>query len=152
MTQDATAERRTSAPIATGWLLVLAWVFSILGGLGLIFTLLLVTLGPGPLTRTFGIRLRIPEFGVWDGVRTAVSLAFTISCVGVIMQDRDFAWFAVILAWCVAAIQCVDAFLKIFHLTLSVPIGVVVYAAFAIKLSSNLRRAVHTPPGSGGML
>ncbi|HEU5358536.1 MAG TPA: hypothetical protein VFU45_05435, partial [Gemmatimonadales bacterium] len=91
-------------------------------------------------------------FGVWDAIRGAVSAAFAISCVGVIRQDRDFAWFAVIFAWCVAAIQCVDAFLKIFHLTLSVPIGAVVYVAFAIKLSSNLKREVHTPPGSGGML
>jgi hypothetical protein len=145
-------DRPPTGPIATGWLLALAWIFVVLLGLSILVTLTALVFGPDLFARTIGIPLQVPAFGIWDAVRTAVNAGFAIACVGVVRQDRDFASFAVVLAWMVVAVQCVDAFVRIFHLTLSIPIGALFYVAFALKLSSNLRHAPAPPPGSAGML
>jgi hypothetical protein len=146
---DSTAQ----PPIATGWLLWLTWLFVIGLALTSIGTAIALVFGPDAVARALGIGYRAPDVTVWWGIQQVAYVSFGVACVGVLLRDRDFASFAVVMAWSIAVLQCIDAALQIFHLRLSLPIGVVLYVAFAIKMSMVLRaEAAPAPPGSGGML
>ena len=153
LTTASSVRTEAGEPIATGWLLWLTWFFAIALGSGVVGALVALFLGPDYLARLLGIPFLAPNVTVWWGVHQAAYLFFGVACVGVLMRDRDFARYAVILAWSIVALQCADAALQIFRLRLSIPIGAILYAAYAVKMGRVLRgRPPVMPPRSGGML
>jgi hypothetical protein len=57
------------------------------------------------------------------------------------LKDRDFAWVAVVSAWAITVVQCVQAFLQLAHLRLSLPLSALSFAAYTIAMTKLLRPA-----------
>ncbi len=158
MTNSPNIALTQKAPIATGWLLGLTWFFALVVGLGgVIASVLAIIVGPEAIAASLRLPLRMPEhFTVWWAIEQVAYLLFGLACVGVLLRDRDWARTAVVVAWVIVVLQCVDAGLQILHLRLSIPIGALLYVAFAVRTSTVLRGAhpsrAPAPPGSGGTL
>ncbi len=135
---------------ARGWLLWLTWLYVAIFAIGTVFGILIRITGATP----FGLELRGPEqITVWWILAQVPYIAFAIGCVGVLLADRDFAWVAVVSAWAIVVVECVQAFMQLFHLRLSLPLSALFYAAYAIGMARLLRAEqaanVHT---GGGMV
>jgi hypothetical protein len=119
-----------------GWILGLTWLYALLFGIGTLLGGAALLLG-GQL---FGLELRGPdEITVWWVLGQVPYIALAICSVGVLLKDRDFAWGAVVSAWTIAVLQCVQAVLQLAHLRLSLPLSAVLFAAYAIGLTKSLR-------------
>ena len=55
------------------------------------------------------------------------------------LEGCDFAWVAVVSAWAIAVVQCMQAFLQLAHLRLSLPLSAFVLVAYAIGMTRLLR-------------
>jgi tellurite resistance protein TehA-like permease len=120
------------------WILWLTRAYVALFGIGTLVGIVAVLLGG----RLFDLGLHGPDQLTPGWVLLPVPYAvFAIACVGVLLRHRDFAWVAVAAAWTITVIQCVQAFLQIFHPLLSLPLGAFVFAAYAIGLTRSLRPA-----------
>ena len=139
----------TSVPFkAHGWLLWLTWFYVAIFALGTVFGILILVTGAAP----FGLEFRGPvEITVWWVLVQVPYIAFAIGCIGVLLADRDFAWVAVVSAWAIVVVQCVQAFLQLFHLRLSLPLTAIVYAAYAIGMARLLRTGQSSVRSGGGM-
>jgi len=158
MTTPLDPTPQTKPPIATGWLLWLTWFFALVLGVGgVIASALFIIIGPEAIAAVLRLPLRMPDhLTVWWAIEQVAYLLFGIACVGVLLRDRDWARTAVVVAWVIVLLQCVDAGLQIFHWRLSIPIGALLYVAFAVKTATVLRglspAAAGVPPGSRGTL
>jgi hypothetical protein len=154
VTVSSASSKSQRPPIATGWLLWLTWLYIGFFGLGILVDVASLVAGRDVVGTWFGVSVAgLDNVGVVWVLRQLPYVAFAIGCVGILLRDRDFAWMAIVAAWLIVAVQCVDAFLQIFHLRLSVPISAFVFGAYAWKTGSVLRpRQVAMPPRSGGML
>jgi len=158
MTNPLNPTPQTKPPIATGWLLWLTWFFALVLGVGgVIASALFIVIGPEAIAAALRLPLRMPDhFTAWWAIEQVAYLLFGIACVGVLLRDRDWARTAVVVAWVIVLLQCVDAGLQIFHWRLSIPIGALLYVAFAVKTSIVLRdlspAVAGAPPGSRGTL
>jgi hypothetical protein len=155
MTEAAPSDPVSRPPIATGWLLWLTWFFVIVLSGGVIFSLLILLVGPGSLAASLGITVSMPVIGVWWAIQQLVSGFFGVACIGVLLRDRDLARIAVALAWIVVACQCIDAVLQLSDGKLVIPFGAVLYVAFALKLTAVLDgpgRTAREPPGARGAI
>jgi hypothetical protein len=152
MTPPATPSNRPF--VATGWLLWLTWAYVGVFGIGLVLQVAILV-GWNPLGALFGIEASdIGQISIVWLLLQLPYIVLAIGCVGILLHDRDFAWVAVISAWVVAAIQCVQAFLQLFHLRLSVPISAFIFVAYAVRATKVLRpsrRHITTLPGRGAV-
>jgi hypothetical protein len=141
-------------PIATGWLLWLAWIYVVLFGLGVLVELAQLILGYSPLVALFGLSDPGPvRITWWWLVHVIPNAGFAVGCIAILMRDRDLAWFAVVCGWTIAVVQCLDAFLAVFHLRLSIPISAPIFAAFAWRTANVLGAPQKAaPPRSLGTL
>jgi|ERR1041385_1276367 hypothetical protein len=132
-----------------GWILWLTWLYVGLFGIGTLFGIVAVVLGG----RLFGFELRGPDQLTVGWILLQVPyIVFAIACVGVLLRDRDFGWAAVASAWTITVIQCIQAFLQLFHLHVSLPLSALLFAAYAIGLTRLLRPSRRREPRvSGGM-
>jgi hypothetical protein len=139
--------------IATGWLLWLTWIFVVAIGGGAIMAVLIGILGPDLISAVLHVTVTMPHLTVWWVVEQAAYAFFAITCVGVLLRDRDIAGFAVPTAWIIVGLQCIGAFTLLFRGHLQIPIGAALYIAFAISLRGRLYPTLPVaPPGSRGML
>ena len=156
MTSTSEDSLRQKPPIATGRLLWLTWFFALVLGVGgVIGSALWIVVGPEAIADALHLPLRIPDhLTVWLIIEQVAYLLFGFACVGTLLRDRDWSRTAVVVAWIIVGFQCVDAGLQIFHLRLSIPIGALLYVAFALRTSTVLRGpvAASVPPGSRGTL
>jgi hypothetical protein len=121
---------------ARGWLLWLTWVYVALFGIGTVFGIAGLLFGG----RVLGLEIRGGDaITVWWLLVQVPYIAFFIGCIGTLLKDRDFAWVAVVSAWAIAVVQCVQAFLQLAHLRLSLPLSAVVFVAYAIGTTKVLR-------------
>ena len=121
-----------------GWILWLTWIYVALFGIGTLLGVAALILG-GTL---FGLEMRGPDqvTVLWVFLQVPY-IAFAVGCVGVLLRDRDFGWVAVIAAWVITIVQSGQALLQLAHLRLSIPLGAVLYAAYAIGMTRLLRPA-----------
>jgi hypothetical protein len=153
MTQATQPTTGSKPAIATGWLLAFTWLFVIVCALGLVVDIWIIVWGPDALEAAIHLPVNLPsEVNVWWGLQQFVDLLFGVACVGVLVRDRDLARLAVYAAWAVVVIECVDAALKLLQLHLSLPIGAVLYALFAISLARALRRTDPRPEPAAARL
>ena len=132
-----------------GWLLWLTWLYVVIFALGTVFGIIVRLTGAMP----FGLEFRGPgEITVWWVLVQVPYIAFGITCVGVLLADRDFAWAAVFSAWAIVAVQFIQAFMQLFHLRLSLPLSAVLYAAYAIGMARLLRADQTRGRTDGGLV
>ena len=150
----ATEAHDSRLPLASGWLLWLAWTYAVVFAFGVLFTLASLVLGSNPLAALFGLPDPGPvQVTWWWLTHQVVYVGFGVGCIAILARDRDLAWFAVVFGWAVACVQCLDAFLAIFHLRLSIPLSAPFYAAVAWRTASLMRAPERQlPPGSLGTL
>jgi len=132
-----------------GWLLWLTWFYVAIFALGTVFGIIIRVTGATPL----GLEFRGPDqITVWWVLAQVPYIAFAIGCVGLLLGDRDFAWVAVVSAWAIVVVQCVQAFLQLFHLRLSLPLSAILYAAYAIAMARRIRAERSNVRIGGGMV
>ena len=94
---------------ARGWVLWLTWLYVVVFGIGTLVGIATLLLG----ARVFGVEIRGPDaITVWWVLVQVPYIALFIGCIGVLLRDRDFAWVAVVSAWAIAVVQCMQAFLQ----------------------------------------
>ena len=119
-----------------GWLLWLTWLYVVVFGIGTVFGIAGVLFGG----RVLGLEIRGRDtITVWWVLVQVPYIAFFVGCIGTLLKDRDFAWVAVVSAWAIAVVQCVQAFLQLAHLRLSLPLTAVLFVAYAIGTTRLLR-------------
>jgi hypothetical protein len=136
MTDTATQSASLRVP---SWILWLTWIYVSLFGLGVVFQIASILMGQSLWTTLFGVDAPVERITVWWVLIQLPYIAFAIGAVGVLMRDRDFAWVTVVVAWIIVGMQCVQAFLQLFHLRLSIPIGAFLFAAYALGMTRALR-------------
>ena len=144
-----TTAQQISAPLQPrGWVLWLTWLYVALFGLGLLFWIAMLVSGT-----EFGLEVRGPErITVWWVLLQVPYISFALGAAGVLLKDRDFAWVAVVSAWAITVIQCIQAFLQLANLRLSVPLSALVFAAYAVGLTKLLRPRRSEARVGGGMV
>ena len=121
---------------ARGWLLWLTWLYVVVFGIGTLFGIATLLLGG----HMFGLQIpRQDAIMVWWVLVQVPYIAFFVGCIGALLKDRDFAWVAVVSAWAIALVQCVQAFLQLAHFRLSLPLSAFLFAAYAIGMTKLLR-------------
>jgi hypothetical protein len=141
MTDTATQSASLRVP---AWILWLTWIYVGLFALGVVFQIASIVMGQSLWTTLLGMDVPATQITVLWVLIQLPYIAFVIGAVGVLLRDRDFAWVTVVASWIIVGIQCVQAFLQLFHLRLSIPIGAFLFAAYAIGLMRVLR-----PPSAG---
>lgn len=141
-------------PIARGWVLWLTWLFALVFASEVLYQILLAVVGSAQLGAMLGVTLAQPHVTVWWVLNALVQAVFGVACVGILLHDRDMARLARGCAWLIVGLQCIGAFSEIVHAHIQVPLGALLYGAFAIGLGSALGspKAMAAPPGARGML
>ncbi len=125
-----------------GWILWLTWLYVVLFGLGTLFGIVMLLLGGHP----FGLEMRGPDsITLWWVLVQVPYIGFLVGCIGVLLKDRDFAWVAIVSAWAIAVVQCVQALLQLAHLRLSLPLSAFLFVAYAIGMTKVLHRGQPEP-------
>jgi len=134
---------------ARGWVLWLTWLYVVLFGLGTLFGIAMLLFG----SHGFGLEMRGPDsITVWWVLVQVPYIAFFVGCIGVLLKDRDFAWVAIVSAWAIAVVQCVQAFLQLAHLRLSLPLSAFLFAAYAVALTRRLHKGQSEARVGRGMI
>jgi len=122
---------------ARGWILWLTWLYVVLFGLGTLFGIVMLLF----CCHASGLEMRGPDsITVWWVLVQVPYIGFLVGCIGVLLKDRDFAWVAIVSAWAITVVQCVQAFLQLAHLRLSLPLSAFLFAAYAIGMTKVLHR------------
>ena len=121
---------------ARGWLLWLTWFYVVVFGIGTLFGVATLLFGG----RVFGLEVRGQDgITVWWVLVQVPYIALFVGCLGVLSKDRDFAWVAVVSSWAITVVQCVQAFMQLAHLRLSLPLSAFLFAAYAVGMAKLLR-------------
>lgn len=147
MTASAQVSRRFQA---RGWVLWLTWLYVVLFSLGLLVLIVTFVFGLGVV----GLEVHGPDrLTLWWVLLQVPYIGFGVGCAGLLLKDRDFAWVAVVSAWIIAVIQCIQALVQLANLRLSVPLSALVFAAYAVGLTRLLRPSrVSQARVDGGMM
>jgi hypothetical protein len=124
----------------TGWLLPLTWLLVFYFGGLVLLNLVVLAFGADAVESATRISVTEPSGDpLWWALGQLPSVVFVFACIGALMQERAFAWAAVVAAWVIVVILLVQAALQLLHLRPSIPLLAAVLIVFAVQMTRRLR-------------